>query len=83
MTPADRRDVAAVERHARELLRHCELLRARDLQHRNPRERARLGVIALEAWRAWRAAARADRRYVRDSGRDWQIKWRLPRGYDR
>lgn len=70
------RDLALVERGARDVLRHCEYLR-----RNGAGDETRFGLIASIAWGCWRAAARADRRAAVERG--WyRLKWRLPRGYD-
>jgi hypothetical protein len=70
------RDLAAAERHARETLIQCEHLR-----RNGPTDLIRFGLIASDAWAAWRAAARADRRWARSADDRWVLRWRLPRGY--
>lgn len=76
-TRAELRDLATIERQAREVLRQC-----RFLQRNGRGDLIRFGLIADEAWWAWRAAARADRRAAKVN--DWHgYSWRLPRGYGR
>ena len=71
------RDLAKVEEAAKDVLRQCEYLR-----RNGPADTIRFGLIAVYAWRAWRAAARADRRDAKAKGYS-VIGWRLPVGYDR
>lgn len=72
---ADRRDLAAVEKSARDVLRQVAFLRAN-----GPTDAIRWGMIAGHAFDAWRVAARADRRHARKNG--WRLfRWWIPRGY--
>jgi hypothetical protein len=74
-TRVELRDLAMVEKHAREVLRQCEFLR-----ENGGCDLIRFGLIAEEAWAAWWAAAKADRRAAK--AHDWYaLTWRLPRGY--
>lgn len=71
----DLRDLATVERFAQSVLRQCEYLR-----RNGGTDTIRWGLIAGEAWSAWRCAAKADRRAARAN--DWTIfRWFMPRGY--
>jgi len=73
---ASLRDLRKIEEKASEVLRQCEYLR-----RNGPSDEIRFGLIAQEAWSAWRAAARADRRNAKRNG--WHIwRWRLPVGYE-
>ena len=76
-TRQELRDLAAIELHAREVLRKCEFLR-----QNGSGDLILFGFIADQAWNAWLAAARADRRAAKEH--DWNIMWwQMPRGYGR
>jgi hypothetical protein len=72
---ADKRDLASAERYAKELLTQIGYLRKN-----GPGDEIRWGLIAENAWLAWRVAAKADRRHAKRNG--WfEFRWRLPKGY--
>lgn len=75
LAPIDLRDLARVETFARETLRQCEFLR-----RNGDGDEIRWGFIADDLFKAWKIAARADRRAAKKQG--WATwRWRIPRGY--
>lgn len=71
----DIRDLTGIESAAHDVLRQCEFLR-----RNGGGDEIRFGLIADYAWKTWRIAARADRRWAKAKG--WMVlRWHLPRGY--